>query len=47
ISATSLKKTSAEITEMLEQFIKINNEALELVAEINQYAEVCERPKVS
>ncbi|AMM81528.1 hypothetical protein [Pasteurella multocida] len=47
LNASQSKKTAAEITEMLEQFTKINDEALELVAEINHYAEACERPKVS
>ncbi|EXI61607.1 hypothetical protein MHD_04535 [Mannheimia granulomatis] len=33
---------------MLAQFTQINDEALKLVTEIiNQYAEICERPKVN
>lgn len=47
LNATNSKKTATEIAEMLSQFTQINDEALKLVTEINQYSEICERPKVS
>lgn len=46
-SSSTLKRVSAEISEMLAQFTETNNRAAELVEQINQYAEICERPKVS
>lgn len=47
LNTINSKKTATEIAEMLAQFTQINDEALKLVTEINQYAEICERPKVN
>lgn len=43
--ATTAKKTAMEIAEMLAQFTTINDDALKLITEINQYAELCGRAK--
>ncbi|MFC0858896.1 hypothetical protein ACFHYR_01900 [Pasteurella multocida] len=43
----NLQEKTLEISEMLNQLTVLNDEALELVDQINQYAEICERPKVS
>lgn len=46
-SAKNLQRIATEMAETLEQFSECNEKCANLVEQINQYAEICERPKVS
>lgn len=46
-SCKSIQKVALELNEMLHQLTQINEEAITLLENVNEYAEICGRPKVN